>query len=89
MESRLVDYFKQAFKRQAPIHPIDRGMAKYYIKRRLVALFPSLRNDPRGLEEAYRSLTLSPKPGSEEGDAETVFEMSFPEEDADSEDNFR
>ena len=47
-------------------------------KQRLLVVFPELRNNPRALETAYQSLGLSPRPGTEEGDAETVFEMSLP-----------
>lgn len=53
-------------------------MAKRWIKQRLATVFPELRNDAVALERAYQSLSLDPRPGSEEGDNETVFEMSAP-----------
>jgi hypothetical protein len=31
------------------------------------------------LEKAYQSLNLTPRPGQEEGEAETVFEITAPE----------
>ena len=57
------------------IHPVDRGLAKRWIKQRLVAVFPELRGDPRALESAYRALSLEPREGGE-GDNETVFEIA-------------
>lgn len=57
------------------IHPVDRGLAKRWIKQRLVAVYPELRNNPKALEEAYRALSLEPRPG-EPGDNETVFEIA-------------
>ena len=53
-------------------------MAKRWIKQRLVSVFPELRQDPAALERAYHSLSLDPRPGTDEGDGETVFEMSAP-----------
>ncbi|MEO7318489.1 MAG: hypothetical protein ABIZ56_05830 [Chthoniobacteraceae bacterium] len=53
-------------------------MAKRWIKQRLVSVFPELRKDPAALESAYQSLSLDPRPGTDEGDGETVFEMSAP-----------
>ena len=70
---------KRAFRQEEPLHPVDRGMAKLWIKRRLAAVFPELRDNPPALEKAYRSLNLEPRAGREEGDAETVFEMTLPE----------
>ena len=54
-------------------------MARHWIKQRLVAVFPELRNNPGALERAYRTLSLEPKAGTEAGDLDTVFELSLPE----------
>ena len=54
-------------------------MAKRWIKQRLVVVYPELRNNPAALERAYRSLGLEPRPGQEEGDGDTVFEMNIPD----------
>ncbi len=78
MNSPLMQFFKRALNREPVLHPIDRGLAKQWIKRRLVVVFPELRDDPRALEEAYRALSLEPKLGTEEGDAATYFEMTLP-----------
>lgn len=69
---------KRAFGAEPPLHPIEQKLAKRWIKQRLVSVFPALRKDAAGLERAYQSLSLTPRPGMEEGDGETVFEMSAP-----------
>lgn len=74
----LFQLFKKAFRTEPPLHPIEQKMAKRWIKQRLVAAFPELRGDPVALENAYQSLSLDPRPGTDEGDGETVFEMSAP-----------
>ena len=74
----LFQIFKKAFCSEPVLHPIEQKMAKRWIKQRLVAVFPELKNDPAELESAYRALSLEPRPGTEEGDGETVFEMSAP-----------
>ena len=79
MNSPLMNFFKKALGREPALHPIDRGMAKRWIKKRLLVVFPELRNNPQALEEAYRGLSLEPKLGTEEGDAGTFFEMTLPE----------
>ncbi len=55
-------------------------MARHWIKQRLIVVFPELRNNPRALERAYQTLSLEPRPGSEAGESDTVFEMSIPGE---------
>lgn len=78
MKTGLFEAIKRAFTRQSKLHPVEAGLAKRFIKQRLVVVFPELRNNPRALERAYQSLGLSPRPGTEEGEHETVFEMSMP-----------
>ena len=43
---------------ERPLHAIDRRIAKEWIKKRLVALYPELRGDPTALEAAYHELSL-------------------------------
>ena len=69
---------KRAFRSEEPLHPIEQKMAKHWIKQRLVSVFPELRKDSAALERAYQSLALEPRPGTDEGDGETVFEMTAP-----------
>lgn len=78
MTTALLQFIKRAFSSEPELHPVDRGMARQWIKQRLVAVFPELRNNPQALESAYRTLNLEPKAGTEAGDGETVFEMSIP-----------
>jgi hypothetical protein len=78
MKSGLFQLIKRAFFREPELHPVERGMARRWIKQRLVTVFPELRNNPAALERAYQTLGLEPRAGSEAGDAETVFEMTIP-----------
>lgn len=78
MKTSIFERIARAFRRQPKLHPVDRRMAKHWIKQRLVVVFPHLRNNPKALEAAYQSLSLEPRPGSEEGDADAVFEMKSP-----------
>ena len=80
MKSGLLQFIKRAFSSEPELHPVERGMARQWIKQRLVAVFPELRNNPRALERAYQTLGLEARPGTEAGDNETVFEMSIPGE---------
>ena len=76
--SGLFQLVKRAFRTEPALHPIEQKMAKRWIKQRLVAVFPDLRKDPVALEKAYQSLSLEPRQDFEEGDGETVFEMTAP-----------
>jgi hypothetical protein len=78
MNSPLMSFFLKALGREAPLHPVDHAMAKQWVKKRLMIVFPELRGDPKALEEAYRSLSLEPQMGTEEGEAATFFEMRLP-----------
>ena len=80
MKSGLLQFIKRAFTTEPEIHPVERGMARRWIKQRLVTVFPELRNNPAALERAYQTLGLTPTAGKEAGDNETVFEMSVPGE---------
>ena len=79
MKPGLFDRIQRAFRSQPALHPVEERMAQRWVKQRLIVVYPLLRNNPRALEEAYQALSLDPRPGDEEGDAETVFEMSAPE----------
>jgi len=80
MKSGLLQFIKRAFTRETELHPVERGMARRWIKQRLVTVFPELRNNPAALERAYRTLGLEARPGAGPDDAETVFHMSVPGE---------
>ena len=78
MKSRLFQFIKRAFSREPELHPVERGMARRWIKQRLVTVFPELRNNPAALERAYQTLGLEARAGSGPDEAETVFQMSIP-----------
>ena len=59
------------------LHPVDRGLAKQWVKRRLRIVFPELGYDPVVLERAYQSLSLEPRPGGV-GDMQSHFEVVSP-----------
>lgn len=70
----LREFFNRALGLAPKVHPVDRGLARLWTKQRLVAVFPELRGDARGLEAAYRALDLEPKP-SDTHPSEMVFEI--------------
>jgi hypothetical protein len=78
MKSGIFNLIKRAFRTEPAIHPVEHGMARRWIKQRLIAVFPELRNNPVALEQAYRSLNLEPRRGEGADEAETVFEMTLP-----------
>lgn len=78
MNSPLMKFFLKALGREPALHPTDRRMAKQWIKKRLLVIYPELRNDPKGLEEAYQTLSLEPRLGTEEGEQPVYFEMTLP-----------
>ena len=80
MQTGLFSFIKRAFLSQPAMHPVEHGMARRWIKQRLVAVFPELRNNPAALERAYRTLSLEPRPGQGGDEAETVFELTSPGE---------
>jgi len=73
----IFDYLKEKLHGEPPLNPVERGMAKRWVKERLKHIFPELRNDPKRLEEAYQSLTIEPRPGTGKG-GETMFEIIVP-----------
>ena len=80
MKSTFLQIIKRAFTREPELHPVERGMARRWIKQRLVIVFPELRNNPAALERAYQTLGLEPRAGTTPDEAKTVFEMSIPGE---------
>ena len=74
-------FFKRMLTKERPLHPIDRRLAKEWIKNRLAAVFPELRGDPAALEQAYRDLDLEPTGAARQQDGGEVktFEMNLPE----------
>lgn len=68
---------QHALRQEPVLHPVEQQLAKRWVKQRLSVVFPELRNDPKALEQAYRDLSLEPREGDQEGEAETVFEVKL------------
>jgi hypothetical protein len=79
MKSGIFELIKRAFRNEPPLHPVDRQMAKHWIKQRLIVVFPELRNNPAALERAYRGLGMEPRDGKEFGEEGAVFEVQLPD----------
>ena len=69
---KITNMLKRVLGMGPVVHPVDGGLAKRWIKQRLVAVFPELRGNPQALEAAYRSLSLEPTVGDHN---EMVFEV--------------
>jgi hypothetical protein len=76
MKTRVVNFLKSKLNTE-PLHPVDRGLARQWIKRRLRVVFPELGYDPVALERAYQDLSLEPRQGGV-GDMQTYFEVTLP-----------
>jgi hypothetical protein len=74
---KIVEFFRSRLQGAPPVTPIERTLAKRWVKERLKRIFPELRHDPRALEEAYRALSLEPVEGAGKG-GETLFEVILP-----------
>lgn len=77
MTRAIFEFLKTHLKGEPAIHPMDRRLAKRWVKERLKKMYPELRLDPAALEKAYQELGLEPHEGSGKGGA-TVFEITLP-----------
>lgn len=75
----ILEFLRSKLQGEPPLHPMDRRIAKRWVKERLKRLYPELRLDPKALEQAYQDLGLEPHEGSGKGGA-TVFEITLPGE---------
>lgn len=75
----IIEFFRSRLKGEAPLHPMDRKIAKRWVKDRLKRIYPELRLDPKALEQAYQDLGVEPRAGAGKGGA-TVFEITLPGE---------
>lgn len=69
---KITNMLKRVLGMGPVVHPVDGGLAKRWIKQRLIAVFPELRGNPPALEQAYRALSLEPTVGDHN---EMVFEI--------------
>ena len=80
MQGSLLHFLKRSLTGEPPLHPVEVRQAESWIKRRLVLLYPKLRDNPKALEIAYRQLTLRSKKVETDSGNETVFELMLPED---------
>ena len=79
MKTGPLSLFRRALLKAPPVRPVEGRLAKQWIKARLRALYPELRNNPSALEEAYQALDLEPRAGKAPGDAHSYFDLRSPE----------
>lgn len=75
----IFEFLRSKLQGEPPLNPLDRRMAKRWVKERLKRLYPELRLDPEALEKAYQELGIEPREGAGKGGA-TVFEVTLPGE---------
>jgi len=73
----IFEFVRSKLQGEPPLHPMDRRLAKRWVKERLKRLYPELRLDPKALEQAYQDLGVEPREGTGKGGA-TVFEITLP-----------
>ena len=73
----ILEFLRSRLQGEPPMHPMDRRIAKRWVKERLKRIYPELRLDPKALEKAYQELGIEPHEGSGKGGA-TVFEINLP-----------
>lgn len=75
----IFEFLRSKLQGEPALNPLDRRMAKRWVKERLKRLYPELRLDPEALEKAYQELGIEPREGAGKGGA-TVFEVTLPGE---------
>jgi hypothetical protein len=78
MKTGFWEFLRQSLQGEAPMHPVERRMAKRWVKERLKRLYPELRENPAELEKAYQQLGLEAHEGAGRG-AGTVYEITLPQ----------
>ncbi len=77
MKTGFWEFLRQSLQGEEPVHPVERRMAKRWVKERLKRVFPELRSNPAELEKAYNQLGLEVREGSGRGGG-TVYEVRLP-----------
>ena len=75
----ILEFLRSRLQGEPPVHPMDRRIAKRWVKERLKRIYPEFRLDPKALEQAYQDLGIEPREGTGKGGA-TVFEITLPGE---------
>jgi hypothetical protein len=73
----IFEFLRGKLRGEPALHPIDRRIAKRWVKQRLKHLYPELRLDPKALEQAYQELGIEPHAGIGRG-APPIFEITLP-----------
>jgi hypothetical protein len=73
----IFEFLRSKLEGEPALHPMDRRIAKRWVKERLKRIYPDLRIDPAALEQAYQELGMEPRVGTGKGGA-TVFEIQLP-----------
>jgi len=81
MRKGLLGYIKSRFLGDRPLHAVDRQMAKMWIKKRLVRVYPELQNNPQALEQAYQALNLEARPGMRQNIPSYEVTLPVPEQE--------
>jgi hypothetical protein len=80
MKVSFLEFLRQSLQGEEPLHPVEKKMAKRWVKERLKKIYPELRSDPNALERAYQELGIEPHEGAGKG-ACTVYEITLPHAD--------
>lgn len=80
MKLSFLEFLRQSLQGEEHLHPLERKIAKRWVKERLKKIYPELRNDPDALERAYQELGIEPHEGAGKG-ACTVYEITLPAAD--------
>jgi len=80
MSIPFLEFLRQGLQGEEPLHPMDRRMAKRWVKERLKKIYPELRDDPDALEQAYQRLGIEQHEGVGKGGC-TVYEITLPKTD--------
>ena len=77
MKAGFWEFLRVSLQGEEPVNPVERRMAKRWVKERLKRLYPELRSNPAELEKAYQQLGLEAHEGAGRG-AGTVYEIRLP-----------
>ena len=80
MKVPFLEFLRHSLQGEELLHPLERKIAKRWVKERLKKIYPELRNDPDALERAYQELGIEPHEGAGKG-ACTVYEITLPSAD--------
>jgi len=73
----IFEFLKNKLQGEPPVRPLERILARRWVKERLKKMYPELRANPRALEEAYQALSLEAHEGAGKGNT-ILFEVVLP-----------